>query len=140
MPRGSRVEESEDEPVAVEISWKPPKELVARLRPWLDLDEVGPDGFHQWLSSIVPLLPAGRSGPRTSGDATEGRIRELSQALTAAAGEAAQAHFQAATYFRENQTLARRVLALESILRTQGRPASRSPRAELAAQRYLPPE
>lgn len=124
---------------ATDDSWKPPAELIDQLRPWIDLDRVDAASFHEWLSAVLPLFPQiGREELRTGGDATA-RIRQLSQALARAAGEQARSHFQASEYFRENQLLTRRLLALEAMLRTRKADLPERSREESAAlEHYLP--
>jgi len=118
--------------------WAPPADLVERLRPWVDARSVGPEGFHLWLGTILPLLPRPSAG-RAEGPTD--RVAELAQALVKAAGEAAEAHFRASEYHRDNVLLARRVKALEAILRTaRASVPDAGARTETAVERYLPRE
>ena len=117
----------------------PPSRLVAQLRPWIDLDAVGLTGLYRWLESIVPLLPAPEGGATKVHADPEARVRQLSRALAASAGNEARAHFQASEYFRENRVLARRLLALEAVLRTRGTPVpARSRDIDASLRRYVP--
>jgi len=122
-------------------------EAVAALRPFVDLAEVGSEGFSLWLTSILPLLP--RPIPSTerslaAEDQVSDRLAVLARALSDCASDRASAHFQASVYYADNQVLARRVKALEAMQRTRTR--ARSEEAELpadadadrAAVRYLP--
>ncbi len=120
-------------------------DLMRALRPWVDLEETGPEGLRIWLLSLPPLLPPkGAPGQGPPGRAKEERVAELARALAECAGDRARTHFQAAEYFRENQALARRVRALEAMvgLRAEGArkaPASKEDtEAEEAVLRYLP--
>ncbi len=153
MPRGGRTNGRGDEAgteVRSEVPSEPVEirigtELVRKLQPWVDLEVVGPDGFASWLESVLPLVPRPGSG-RSESHATdpESRIAELAKALVDCASDRARANFQAAEYYQENQTLTRRMLALEARLRTLaalGAPApgvEDDPGAEKAARRYLP--
>lgn len=140
MPQQS-TEDREESGAPALTRWRPPLPLAERLRPWIDLEEAGPDGFHAWLSTIVELLPLPLPSDEGAAASPETRIRQLSAALTRSASEQARAHFQALTYFRENQALARRLLALEAMLRTRGTPAPTGSRAlDAALRRYLPEE
>jgi len=132
-------------PVVLELT----DELAAALRPWLDVTEVGAVGVRAWLLSVLPLLPKPGSGDHvldrdSSRGSAEERLERLARALAECAGDRARSHFQAAEYFRENRVLARRVKALEAIVRTRAeatgsRPAGLDdPEATAATERYLP--
>jgi hypothetical protein len=123
-----------------------PRAVRARLRPWIDLDEVGLAGFWVWLETVLPLLP---TGPRPPSGASDGRsappdrLRDLAAGLVACAGDRARLAFAGERYFRDNQVLARRVKALEAALRTArgaggGPPVAEDTDATTAAERYLP--
>ena len=124
---------------AREAPWGPPPPgVVAALRPWIDLQEVGPEEFYHWLVTIARLLPEPVKPPISAKSAEE-RIAELARALADSSGAEAESHFRASEYFRENALLARRVKALESILRTSRRAVPPpSPATEVATERYLP--
>ena len=116
-------------------------ELRKALAPWIDVDAVDWKAFEAWLFTVLATLPRpGPAEPPEDGD----RLRALSLALVQAAQERAVSHFQAAEYFRDNQMLARRVKALEAILRAAKRRGFASPEptedavASRAAARYLP--
>lgn len=119
--------------------------LVESLRPWIDLEQVGSDGFQVWLSSVLPLIPLPRTESSLLSVNPAARIKELAAALSGCASDRARVHFQAAEYYRDNQRLARRLRALESVLRTSSSPsgavANPGPdsEADAAAERYLPP-
>ncbi len=126
-------------------------DLRTALLPWIDLDEVGPEGLRSWLLSILALIPRTRRGDHvidrdSSGGTSEERVSALAHALADCAGDRAVKNFQAAEYFRENRVLAVRIKALEAIIRTgigTGKLAPvqlDDPEAEVAAHRYLPPE
>ncbi len=122
-----------------EGSWGPPPvEVVEALRPWVDLDAIGPEEFYRWLGALALLLPSLHPGPGRAKD-LDGRITELARALAKSSGAEAESHFRASEYFRENALLARRVKALEALLRTakQMVPPS-SPATEDAVEHYLP--
>ncbi len=133
MPTRDRSGTEGGDPDAPEI----PGSLKEALRPWIDLDEVGLEGLLSWLESVVPLLPtSSRSGSE--------RTRELARALAACGQDRARLNVAAAQYFRDNQALARRVKALESMLAQRGAPRDDAPvpvdpESERAAERYLPP-
>lgn len=140
MPGETKPKEASRETIATNEGWRPPAELASRLKPWIDIDEVGPAGLYRWLGSILPLLPrpAYSGRPSNRGELTE-RICELSRALAAAAGGEARAHFQASEYFRENRVLARRLMALEAMLRTRGTATGHhTAEVDVALDRYLP--
>lgn len=120
-------------------------DLKESLRSWVDVDEVGPVGFLAWLQSIVPVIPRRVPLSRSKGSPDPAtRIAELAAALVECSGDRARVHFDASEYFRENQVLARRVKALEAILRTERKHRDTrdvvppDPEAERAAERYLP--
>ncbi len=134
-----KLPENWPEASAREASWGPPPPSVATaLRPWIDLREVGPEEFYRWLASIARFLPppVTRAGPAKS---AEERIAELARALADSSGAEAESHFRASEYFRENTLLARRVKALEAILRTSRQTVPPpSPATDIATERYLP--
>jgi hypothetical protein len=140
MPRETKARDEESGSLPLERD----PELRRALRPWIDLAEVGAPGLRIWLLSVLPLLPVPASrGTRPLTDAE--RLSELAKALADCAGDRARVHFQASEYFRENQVLARRVKALEAMVRlkrkTEGSdPADLSdPEAEAATLRYFGP-
>jgi len=98
-----------------------PFDLRRRLQAWIDVDEVGPEGFWLWLRAVVPLLPS--PGPvgstRDARDpiAVEG-VQDLRRRLVFYAREHARLSVISDQYARDNQTLSRRLRALESALRT----------------------
>jgi len=124
-----------------------PPDLRRSLSPWIDVDEVGTEGFWLWLRAVLPLLPApteARAGsialrpvPRPVPD------RELHRRFLENARERARLAVICDQYLRDNQLLARRLRALEGALRAF---ESAGHRVELprdddaagAATRYLP--
>jgi hypothetical protein len=98
-----------------------PADLRRRLAAWVNVEEVGPEGFWLWLRAILPLLPvpdpAARrtmlmSGPRPDD------LRELQQRLVVYAREHSRLNVLCEQCHRDNQILARRLKALEAALRT----------------------
>ncbi|MGC2035107.1 MAG: hypothetical protein WA761_06660 [Thermoplasmata archaeon] len=117
-----------------------PADPIEKLRPWIDVRTFGPVGFHRWLRTIPPLLPPSSPTPPHAVD-LEGRIAAIARSLVESAGDEVQAHFQASEYFRENRLLARRIKALEAMLRTARIPAPKgTTEVEIAVERYLPQE
>lgn len=123
-----------------------PEQVRRHLSKWIDLNQVGIDGFWTWLDTVLPLL-----GPATATDsgntngerATPRRVRELATDLVDCARERARLTVECEHYFSDNQLLARRVRALEAMLQTAqiaGRFPEVSPDAPAtqAAERYLP--
>jgi hypothetical protein len=123
-----------------------PEELRVRLLAWIDVTEVGADGFWIWLGTLLPLLPdpvASRSVEVHRNELSEARLKELARDLADCARERARLNAAGARYFADNQALARRMKALEEALARYGwpdHPASLAPDAEAAraANRYLP--
>ena len=113
-----------------------PDTLKEALRPFVDVDEVGPEGLYRWLESVLPILAAA-TAPGARGD----RVRELARALAACGQDRARLNMAAAQYFADNQALARRVKALEATLNDRGRaaPIAADPASARSAERYLPP-
>lgn len=145
IPAGRAVGGPRDARRRVELD----EELRVALLPWLDVDELGADGFRSWLLSVLPLLPRPSAGDRVidrdvSQATPKERLAGLAQALSDCASDRARAHFQASEYFRENRVLARRVKALEAIVRTRaeaegaGSTDPSEPESEAAVRRYLP--
>lgn len=98
-----------------------PADLRRRLAAWVDVEEVGLEGFWLWLRAILPLLPTPApkerapvlmNGPRTD------NVRELQQRLVVYARENSRLNVICDQYARDNQILARRLKALEAALRT----------------------
>jgi hypothetical protein len=98
-----------------------PADLRRRLTAWVDVEEVGPEGFWLWLRAILPLLPApvptARASVLMNGPRTE-NVRELQQRLVVYAREHSRLHVLCDECTRDNQILARRLKALEAALRT----------------------
>jgi hypothetical protein len=124
-------------------------ELRAALRPWIDLDEVGPEGLRSWLLSIVTLVPRPSAGDHVidrnvAHGTLEERLDALAHALADCASDRARKNFQAAEYFRENRVLARRLKAVEAMIRARVETGQMTPvevadpEADAAARRYLP--
>jgi len=130
---------------AAPSGWSMPNELRKRLRPWIDVDEVGMEGFWSWLDAVVPLLPHSQGAEDPIGTELEPdeRPRRLALALTNCGRERARLTVSNARYFADNQLLAWRSKALEAALSTYRRAgqtvdAPRDDRADSAAKRYLP--
>jgi hypothetical protein len=122
--------------------------LRRRLLPWVDVEEIGVDGLLVWLDSVLPLLPSPHRASRVTRDAPReevpsDRLQDLARDLVDCAGDRATLTIRGRQYFTDNQLLARRVKALEAILRTlraQGHPVTvpLDDPAEVAGERYLP--
>jgi hypothetical protein len=118
-----------------------PPELRVRLGAWIDLEEVGDQGLWSWLATVLPLLPAPRARPPDTPPAD--RVRALAADLIDCAGDRARLTIACEHYVRDNQLLARRVKALEAVLRTGGIARGSAevpddPKATAAADRYMP--
>ncbi len=133
---------------AVEWRWRPSGELRALLRPYLDLESAGPDGFERWLTAVVPLLPHPRdpgAPPHLTDESLSAHLLEVARSLADLESARARDHWAAAQYFRDNVLLLRRVKALEAVLKTAQRtgrvPNLRLPDDEPGPdeRRYLPP-
>lgn len=96
-----------------------PADLRARLLPWIDVDDVGEDGFWLWLGTILPLLPdpdrASESEP------PHGRFPRpepgLAHAMTDCARERARLTVMCDALEAQNRRLLRRLKALEAAVR-----------------------
>jgi hypothetical protein len=98
-----------------------PPDLRRRLRAWVDVEEVGPEGFWLWFRAVLPLLPTPAPTERTQIPVNEprtDRVRELQQRLVVYAREHSRLSVLCEQYVRDNQILARRLKALEAALRT----------------------
>jgi hypothetical protein len=99
-----------------------PADLRRRLATWLDVDEVGAEGFWLWLRAVLPLLPTpAPNGSNPGGLVTDTRpaeVRDLHQRLVVYAREHARLTVICEQYAKDNQVLARRLKALEAALRT----------------------
>jgi hypothetical protein len=129
---------------ATAIGTMPPV-LRERLRLWVDLDVVGDRGLWSWLATILPLLPPRAEARSVRGVGAEGpdRLRAIAVDLVECAGDRARLTIACEQYVRDNQLLARRVKALESILRTEGIARGQpidagDPKAAKVADRYMP--
>lgn len=154
MPRGSEAAVRKDsnqpadstEPLRPRES-EPPPELRAALQPWVDLDAVGLPGLWVWLRTILPVIPTppardARTTRTTRDVGGERRVHDLARALVECAGDRARLNFRASEYYADNTVLARRIRALEGMLRARGRekePAA-DEETERATERYLPHE
>ena len=125
-----------------------PEQLRTRLRPWLDVDAVGPEGLWAWLEVVLPLVPAPNDAraPVAASGRTD-RVRELARDLVDCASHRARLIADCDQYYRDNVALARRVKALEATLRSGGAahppPVDESSApddepVERVAERYLP--
>lgn len=123
-----------------------PPDLRHRLRPWVDVDEVGMDGFWIWVRAVVPLLP--HPEPAPTGVARLGRLggddlKDLRQRIVVYARENSRLTVLCEYYSKDNHALARRLKALEAALRTLEIAGHRieipaDDEAESATDRYLP--
>ncbi len=98
-----------------------PPDLRRRLHAWVDVDEVGADGFWLWLRAVIPLLPNPAPTRRGSIPPYAGRaedLREMQQRLVVYAREHSRLNVLAEQCHRDNEVLARRLRALEAALRT----------------------
>ncbi len=123
-----------------------PDDLRRRLEPWIDVREVGADGFWMWLGTVIALLPDPTLEPPEPSmrvASVEDRQRGLARDLVDCARERARLTVMSDQYFRDNQTLSVRLKAVEAALKT-AREAGRAPavaadaKAAAAAERYLP--
>jgi hypothetical protein len=121
---------------------EPPQELRDALRPWVDLDAVGLPGLWLWLETVLPVLPLPPTpaAPTARAESGEDRIHQLAKALVGCATDRARLNFQAAEYYADNTVLARRVRALEGMLRSAGKEEipSADAKTEQTTERYLP--
>lgn len=118
-----------------------PPDIERRLTTWIDLEEVGADGFWLWFRAVLPLLPnpgdRSESGFHTTDPHAEHRR------LVEYARDRARLSVICEQYARENQILARRVRVLDGALRTlelagQTVEIPTDPEAEEMAERYVP--
>jgi hypothetical protein len=100
-----------------------PPDLRRRLAPWVNVDEVGAEGFWLWLRAILPLLPSPDSSAKgvilVGGPRLE-EVRELQQRFVVYARELSRLTVIGDQYARDNLALTRRLKALEAALRTLG--------------------
>lgn len=123
-----------------------PSDLRPQLAEWIDVEEVGMDGFWLWLRTVLPLLPRRRGAPSGASSAegsSSDRLRELSRELVNCGRERARLSVAADRYYRDNQILAVRLKALEATVRTfqragQGGALPADEEATKASERYLP--
>jgi hypothetical protein len=98
-----------------------PADLRRRLAAWVDVEEVGLEGFWLWLRAILPLLPTpapNERAPFLMNVSRTDNVRELQQRLVVYARENSRINVICGQYARDNQILARRLKALEAALRT----------------------
>lgn len=98
-----------------------PFDLRRRLHEWIDVNEVGTEGFWIWLRAVVPLLPRPEptgQGPVASDRRGSEQLQDLRRRLVFYAREHARLSVISDQRARDNQTLSRRLRALESALRT----------------------
>jgi hypothetical protein len=122
-----------------------PADVRIALGAWLDVDGLDADVFWVWFRTVLPLLPrpgGEGAGPRSAGRPAPERLRELAEDLVTCAQDRARLTVMSERYYRDNQSLARRVKALEAALQSS---QSRGSVADLpddeavdASERYLP--
>lgn len=98
-----------------------PADLRARLRKWVDVDEVGAEGFWLWLKAVVPLLPHPENPRRRALLAYASRrdeLEDLQRRIAVYAREQSRLAVVCGHYVRDNRLLTRRLKALEAALRT----------------------
>ncbi len=123
-----------------------PADLRRRLKPWVDVDEVGLEGFWVWLRAVVPLLPHPEPRARATSVALatpREMMRQLEQRLALYAREQSRLTVVCDRAIRDNEVLVRRLKALEAALRTVDLAGHRvtiptDPDALDAAERYSP--
>ncbi|HTZ61788.1 MAG TPA: hypothetical protein VMC82_04010 [Thermoplasmata archaeon] len=123
-----------------------PADIRHRVKDWVNVDEVGSEGFWLWLGAVLPLLPPPGtvgSDARSSERSASERVRELARDLVDLARDRARLTVECERYYHDNQALARRVKALEGALKTfekagRAAPLPADPDAEEAGERYLP--
>jgi hypothetical protein len=126
-------------------NWTPPMELRKGLLPWIDVGEVGAEGFWLWLETLLPVLPSPQRGPtesRTAAESPEVRLLQIARDLADCARERARLTTAAAHYYHDNFVLALRVKALEAGLaqfdRERAEPTvADDEEARAAADKYL---
>ncbi len=95
-----------------------PESLRHRLYRWVEVDELGADGFWLWLRLVLPVLLSLASGPSTR--RTTLSILKQSHVLHQRVVDARREHRRAATfleqYVRDRTILERRLAALHSRL------------------------
>jgi hypothetical protein len=97
--------------------WAPPAEVRKRLLAWIDLEQVGAEGFWLWLETVLPSLPLPERGPagsRTAAEPPEVRLRQIARDLADCARDRARLTIAASHYYQDNFILALRVKALEA--------------------------
>jgi len=130
---------------AAPADWTPPTEVRKHIRPWVEVDEVGPQGFWVWLESLLPVLPLperGSPSARTAAESPEVRLRQVARDLSHCASERARLTTVAAQYYQDNFVLALRVKALEAGLAQIDREGKKptvadDEEARVAADKYL---
>ncbi len=98
-----------------------PADLRGRLRPWVDVDEVGAEGFWLWLRAVVPLLPRPEESakrPPIFRLSNKGDVEALERRLVIYAREQSRLTVIGHQCRRDNEVLTRRLKALEAALRT----------------------
>ena len=98
-----------------------PADLRGRLRRWVDVDEVGAEGFWLWLRAIVPLLPRPEEPPKRPPIfrlSSKGDTEALERRLVVYAREQSRLTVLCHQYVRDNELLTRRLRALEAAIRT----------------------
>jgi hypothetical protein len=97
-----------------------PGDVRRRLSAWIDIDEVGVEGFWTWLRGVLPLLPISGRGAKADWPAIPDRgeeFRELRRRVAEYARDWARLMVICEERSRECEVLSRRVMALESDMR-----------------------
>ncbi len=105
----------------VVVATRIPADLRERLRPWIDVDEVGTDGLWLWPATVLRPLPASVGEGFRAGPTPWERIGELARDLVECARERARLTVAAEGDYRDNAALARRGRALEAEIETARR-------------------
>ncbi|HTT72635.1 MAG TPA: hypothetical protein VMG99_00580 [Thermoplasmata archaeon] len=97
-----------------------PADIRRRLATWIDVDELGLEGFWLWLRAVLPLLPSASPMPPPASPSGFRREEngEMHRRVVEYARDRARLAVICEEYGREIHVLARRVRALEGALRT----------------------
>ncbi len=107
-----------------------PPSLIVRLRPWIDVEEVGDEGFWLWLGSVLPLLPQPADGQLSKRSLLSRRrtpYGDLARLLSQAARERARVSVMLDRVEVQNRRMLVRIRSLEAALRTYNLAAHNKP-------------